>query len=110
VLVAGVGVKLADANGFSNALVVGLVTDAIVADDLPVNCLHAGVFTATTGEWDVVTGQTGGLTPAATYYLSLIGGGLTTVPPNVENQVVASLGVALSATVLILNILTPVEV
>ncbi len=66
-----------------------------------------GVVAATTGEWDVVTGGSGGLTINTTYYLSEATiGELTSTPPS--TGYIVPVGLALSTTQLKLNILTPV--
>jgi hypothetical protein len=60
-----------------------------------------GFFTATTTQWDVVTGQTGGLTPGAAYFLSATTAGrLTTTAPTATGQFCGYIGRAISSTVL----------
>jgi hypothetical protein len=55
------------------------------------------VLNATTGQWDTVTGGTGGLTPNAIYYLDPGNAGkLTTVAPITISQYVAQVGIAIS--------------
>ena len=69
------------------------------------------VVAATTDEWDAVTGQTGGLTPAATYYLSAgVPGRITTTAPTNPGEYVTVIGEAKSATELTLAIAAPVAV
>lgn len=53
---------------------------------------------------DAVTG----LTPGATYYLSLTAGGVTTTPPTTTGQIVQEIGFASSATNLRVNIQEPI--
>lgn len=62
-----------------------------------------GNLTATASEWDSVTGQTGGLTPNATYFVSNSTAGLlTTTPPT--TGYVQSIGLAVSETTMKIKI------
>lgn len=61
--------------------------------------------------WDAVTGQTGGLTPGAYYFLSdATPGHLTTTPPATIGHYVMKIGLALSSAEMLLQIGTPVIV
>lgn len=92
-------VEPAQANALATARVAGLVADESIADGEQGAVITDGRLSATTTQWDAVTGQTGGLTPGAKYYLSAAtAGGLTTTPPNADGQVIAPVGVAKSAT------------
>ena len=84
VYVSGPGhISLARADMLVTARVVGLVASDTIANGDPGNVQVVGELVATTGQWDAVTGQTGGLTPAANYYLSNTDSGmLTTTPPS----------------------------
>jgi len=98
---------LADAIGTSNVL--GLVVDATVAADDPARILTDGRLAATTAQWDAITGDVGGLTPGAIYYLDpAIAGNLTTTAPTADTEVVARIGKALSATILEISINQPI--
>lgn len=89
----------AQADVIANARVLGLVADVSIAAAATGNVLTDGRLTATTGQWDAVTGQVGGLTPGAKYYLDpATGGMLTTTPPSTDLQVIAPLGTAKSTT------------
>lgn len=100
---AGDTVRLANANAGSTKNVVGLVYDASIASSATGSISTTGVVTATTGQWDAVTGQTGGLTAGSKYYLSnSTAGNLTTTPPT--TGYIAPVGFALSTTKMILNI------
>lgn len=58
-----------------------------------------GVLTLTTGEWDAITGGTGGLTPKTKYYVSPSAAGeLTVTPPSTTGHVVKPIGEAISTT------------
>jgi adhesin HecA-like repeat protein len=103
------GIKLADADAWATSSVVGLVADTTIDNEASGTIQNAGALTATTGQWDAVTGGSGGLTPGSVYYLSTTEGGLTTTAPTEAGDVVAPIGKALTATVLIINIQIPVE-
>jgi hypothetical protein len=67
-----------------------------------------GEMTATTGEWDAVTGGSGGLSAGTVYYLSeATAGKLTGTAPT--TGWVLTVGIALSTTKMKVNILTPVK-
>lgn len=92
-------VAKAQANALATAKVLGLVADVSIADSAAGNVLTDGRLSATTGQWDAVTGQVGGLTPGARYYLGAAAPGmLTTTPPATDGQVVAPVGTAKSTT------------
>ena len=64
-----------------------------------------GMIRATTGQWDTITGGSGGLTVGARYYVSsATAGKLTTTPGTLPMQV----GKAISTTEMLLNIAIPV--
>lgn len=88
----------AQANAFLSARVIGLVL-ADAADTDPVDVQVDGIFEATTADWDAVTGETGGLTEGAQYYLSeATAGQLTQTAPDAWGDFVVPVGVALSET------------
>lgn len=96
-------VKLATANAAGTKDVIGLVMATSIASSVAGPVATSGTVTATTTQWDAVTGQTGGLTFGARYYLSnTTAGALTTTPPT--SGYVIQVGVALSTTKLALNI------
>jgi hypothetical protein len=98
-------VDLAKADASGTRRVLGLVADASIAASAVGNVQSDGVVTATTAEWDAVTGQTGGLTPGALYYLSAdTEGELTTTPPSGAGEYIHVIGHALSTTELDLQI------
>lgn len=90
-------VKLANANSSATTNVVGLVSASSIASSATGAIAFAGVLTATTGQWDAVTGQSGGLTFGATYFLSNVtNGALTTTAPTSGH--VVPVGIALGTT------------
>lgn len=92
-------VDKADAGATSTTRVIGLVADLGIATTATGNIAVSGILVATTGQWDAVTGQTGGLTAGAVYYLSDgTPGTLTTAAPTTTGSYVAPIGIALSAT------------
>lgn len=101
----GAGVDLAQADALATAEVLGLVAETSIAAATPGAIQSSGKLTATTGEWDTVTGQVGGLTPTAKYFLDpTTAGMLTTTAPSVDGEVVAAVGVASSTTDMEINI------
>lgn len=66
---------------------------------------YGGPMSWPTDRWDRVTGQTGGLTPGAQYYLSQTAGMLTTSPVGTTNT--TRIGVALSERTLLIGIESP---
>ncbi len=99
VYVSGAGaVKLARANASGTINVVGLVADNSIPSLNIGSIAGEGFFTATTAQWDAVTGQVGGLTSGAVYYLSdgpFLGRLTTTIPVTIGNFI-APVGIAMS--------------
>lgn len=106
VYVDGAGtVDLAQADALGTSEVLGLVFDSTIAAAASGGILTDGRLEATTGEWDAVTGQVGGLTSGSRYYLDeTTPGNLTTTAPVADGEVVAPVGVALSTTEMEINI------
>jgi hypothetical protein len=93
----------ADAVGTADAF--ALVSAASIAAAGSGSVQTDGFFIATTAQWDAITGQTGGLTPNAAYFLSATTAGrLTTTAPTATGQFSTYIGRAVSATVLELSI------
>jgi hypothetical protein len=93
--------KLAQANNADTSFVFGLVKDATIASAASGKILFSGVLEATTGQWDAVTGETGGLTPDNIYYLSSVSAGkLLSAAPDIETSGswITQVGQALSTT------------
>jgi hypothetical protein len=95
-------VKLAIANAAAAAQVIGVVAATSIASAASGSIAFAGIASASTAQWDVVTGQTGGLTPGSMYYLSnTTAGALTTTVPS--TGYIATVGRAMSTTKLALR-------
>lgn len=96
------------ATSLAAAQCVGLSLDA-VANGQPADVQTTGIVTATTAQWDAVTGQVGGLTFNAQYYVDpTTAGKLTATAPTTVGQFVTSVGIALSTTQLRLTIAPPI--
>jgi hypothetical protein len=106
VYVDGAGtVDLAQADAAATTKVLGLVADVSIAAAASGGITTDGVLTATTGQWDAVTGQVGGLTAGSQYWLSAAtAGALTTTAPTATGEYVAPVGVAMSTTELEITI------
>lgn len=102
-------ISRAQASMLAKACVFGLVKDSSIAVAGSGKVLFSGVLEATTGEWDTVTGGTGGLLPQSTYYLSLTLGQLTTVPVTEVGEVCTEIGTAISSTQLKVEIRRTIE-
>ena len=93
----------ADASGTADPI--GLVSSSSIAAAGSGSVLTDGFLTATTGQWDAVTGGTGGLTAGSSYFLSATTAGrLTTTAPTATGQFVSFIGKAVSTTVLEVSI------
>lgn len=109
VYVNGGNATKAQADAQPTVRVAGLVV-ATAADTDPVEVQTDGLFVATTGEWDVVTGDIGGLTEGADYYLDPdVAGQLTTTAATTDGDFVAPVGHALSTTEFEIEIGAPIK-
>lgn len=106
VYVDGAGtVDAAQANSLATSKVLGLIAEASVAASDPGAVQTDGFLVGTTTQWDAVTGQTGGLTAGAQYYLDTSSAGmLTTTAPTTTGDIVAPVGCAASTTELEIEI------
>ena len=94
--------SLGIANNVATSKVIGFTTAAIGAASTG-GVAIGGIVELTTGAWDAVTGQSGGLTTGAEYFLSnLTGGAITTSSPS--TGVHAPVAMALSPTKLKIDI------
>lgn len=97
----------AQANSATTFRVIGFASAAITNTSSGTIVVN-GVLTGTTGEWDAVTGQTGGLTPGSPYFLSTAtAGNFTTTAPG--TGYICRVGVAVSTTQMLLNLGEPVQ-
>lgn len=96
-------VKIAKGDAPSTSNTIGIVADPTIASGVSGPVQSEGVITATTGEWDTVTGDSGGLVPGLTYWLSpSVAGMITKVAPSTGYYQV--IGIALSTTDMQLSI------
>jgi hypothetical protein len=101
-------VDLANANASGTKDVIGLVQATSIASSASGSIAVDGIMVATTVQWDVVTGQSGGLTPGARYFLSnSTAGALTTTAPS--TGYLCDVGVAMSTTKMKLRFGLPVQ-
>jgi len=112
VYISGAGaVKRAQANASTTAGVLGLATAAITASSAGY-IAPEGILTLTTIQWDtVVTGESGGLTAGAVYFLdpTTPGNLTTTAPSTAGSQFVVCIGRAISTTQLLINPQFPIQ-
>jgi len=106
----GVGsVRRAQANALATSRVTGLALSTTTAAGANLELVTDGLMTATTGQWDAVTGSAGGLIFDTTYYLDpTTPGRITATAPSTVGQTVVEVGVALSTTELQVNIQPPI--
>jgi hypothetical protein len=92
-------VDKARANALSTCTTLGIVRDTSISAAAAGNIQFFGIVTATTGQWDAVTGGSGGLTPGTYYYVSAATAGqLTSTAPATVGQVVKEAIWAFSTT------------
>jgi hypothetical protein len=95
------GTSWATADRDADATVADAIVSA-VADANNFTALMVGKVTLTTGQWDSRTSDSGGLTAGEYYWLSSTAGGLTKTQPT--SGIAQCIGVALSTTVMLVNI------
>jgi hypothetical protein len=103
----------ADAGGGDIALActLGIAIGAGVVDGGPVPVQYLGPVHLTTAEWDVITGQTGGLTAGSRYFTSHTDPGkLVKVTSITPGDFIVFVGTATSPTDLFLAITFPREI
>ena len=102
-------VRRARGNAVGTTTCIGLAVETISAGTTG-GIQVDGVLALTTGEWDAITGSSGGLAPGSRYFLSdATAGFLTAIPPTAIGSFVQSIGVAVSTTELIINPLYPIK-
>jgi hypothetical protein len=103
-------VDLGRANAQGTVQLLGLVKDASIAAAASGIIQTDGILAATTGQWDTVTGGTGGLTPGSPYYLdAATAGKLTLTAPTSVGQFVVRVGLATSTTEMDISITPPIK-
>lgn len=101
--------KKAKADAIGTKSVIGLIYDASISNGVAGNVMVNGYLTATTGQWDSVAGTSGGLAFGTRYYLSAATAGLlTATSPSSVGQYVVEVGIALSTTILKIDIKPPI--
>ena len=99
-------VRLAKADLLATAKIIGLMANTTAIAALG-TVQTDGILTLTTGEWDAITGDVGGLTADGVYYLdNTTAGKLTTVVPT--TGLVIRVGTGVSTTKLNISIQQPV--
>lgn len=102
-------VKKAQANAAGTADIFGLVFDVSITNATTGNIAMNGLVQATTAQWDAVTGQSGGLTIGATYFLDpSTSGKMTSTAPTSVGQLNANIGTAISTTDFLVDIQTEI--
>lgn len=102
-------VKRAKADAIATARVHGLIFSTSIAISAWGLYATDNHLTATTAQWDAVTGESGGLTRKAVYYLSAATAGmLTTTPPSTVGQYVVEIGYAQTETMMVIGIKAPI--
>ena len=96
---------LASAAAIGTARCIGLVKDASVESAATGDVVVSGELSATTGQWDVVAGTTGGLTAGTDYYLSKANAGklVTDISAYTTGDFVVYVGHAVSTTKMKVN-------
>lgn len=101
-------VDLNRANATGTCKAVGVATEDI-ASSASGQIQTNGIVTLTTGQWDAVTGDSGGLTPGAYYFSSAATAGmLTTTAPTTVGQLVQKIGQAISTVSMNISISDPI--
>lgn len=90
-------IKRGNATSTALSRILGIVTvGAGLA--LPATVALRGLVTLTTAQWDAVSGQVGGLTAGALYFLDIVAGKISAAAPIALGQSVVLLGIATSPT------------
>ncbi len=103
-------VDLAKADAAGTMDMIGLVKDVTIVSSADGMVQTDGILAATTGQWDAVTGDTGGLTAGTVYYLDASTAGfITSTAPITVSQFVVQLGRAISTTEMEISICDPIK-
>jgi len=91
---------LAQGDSFPQARFAGFSTET-TAPTVAATVVTGGPLELTAAQWDAITGQIGGLTPGAPYFLSTTtAGAITTSPPSGTGVFSAKVGKAVTSTTL----------
>jgi hypothetical protein len=100
--------RLANASpGFASLATVSGIVIVTAGATLPVSFATTGALSLEPDMWDLVTGDSGGLIPDATYYLDASAGRLTTTPPTMLGASLVEVGRAFSSRVMAIATLIP---
>jgi hypothetical protein len=100
--------KRARANALATAKVIGLVKDTSLATGASGLVQTDSIMTLTTGQWDAVTGETGGLIFNGTYFLDSAADGKLTRTPVTGADINTYIGSAMSTTDMDISIQLPI--
>lgn len=105
------GFKKAQANAAGTKDVIGLVAQSpSIANGVSGAITIDGQLSATTAQWDAVTGGSGGLVFKTRYYLDpTTSGKLTSTAPSTVGQFVCEVGIAESTTDMKINIMPTIQ-
>lgn len=102
-------VDLAQADSSGTVEVLGLVKDVSIGAASSGSIQTDGILAATTGQWDAVTGETGGLVAGTVYFLDpSTAGKLTLTAPTTASEYVVRVGKAISTTEMEITIEPPI--
>ena len=102
-------VDLAKADASGTVEVLGFVKDVSIGAASSGSIQTDGILSATTGQWDAVTGETGGLVAGTVYYLDpATAGNLTLTAPSTVSQYVVRVGQGISTTEMEITIEPPI--
>ncbi len=105
---AAAGFDLAQADAIGTSEIIGLVVADISAAGAGL-VQTDGIISATTGEWDVVTAETGGLVADQIYWLDPdTPGKLTITPTSTVTELVVRVGKGLSTTQMLIAVQPPI--
>lgn len=100
----------ATATSYAAAGVAGVVNDPVGLPGTSTTLTSKGIVEQLTTDWDILTGETGGLRAGKDYFLRMNSfGGITSTPPFGDGLFIVRVGKALSATALDVNIEPPIE-
>lgn len=103
------GFQPARANTVGTSRVIGLIGADQIGPGASGLIVNFGILSATTAQWNAITGQNNGLTPGAIYFLSdVVPFRLSTAPPLTTGDFLVRIGQALTPRQMFLNIQPPI--